>query len=280
MLLEGAIGDAYGSGFEYADENLKYNDLSNYVKHPTYGLGLGIYTDDTQMSVALAEMMLSDLEWTPLNIANKFVECFKRDWRNGYSRLFQAFLERISSGEQFLAEIKADSDKSGGAMRASCIGLHYSIDEVINKTTIQCKLTHDTPDGIAAAQASSLLTYHLDKDGKPVDAGKFINEHVKLHNWDEDYIGKVKAKGWMSVRAAITAVKRNTSLSALLKDCINFSGDVDTVATIALSAASCSRYYTPDLPHHLIAGLENGLYGKDYLVKLDSELNKKYPPCY
>lgn len=40
MLLELAIGDAYGAGFEYADEMIALNDLSRYVKHPRHRLML------------------------------------------------------------------------------------------------------------------------------------------------------------------------------------------------------------------------------------------------
>jgi ADP-ribosylglycohydrolase len=76
----------------------------------------------------------------------------------------------------------------------------------------------------------------------------------------------------MSVRAAITAVQRNDSLAALLQDCIAFTGDVDTVATIALAAASCSSEYQHDLPERLLADLENGPYGRDYLADLDRRL--------
>ncbi len=76
----------------------------------------------------------------------------------------------------------------------------------------------------------------------------------------------------MSVRAAITALVRNDSMSGLLKDCISFTGDVDTVAAIALAAGSCSQEIKQDLPHHLILELENGSYGRDYLIKLDKQL--------
>jgi ADP-ribosylglycohydrolase len=78
--------------------------------------------------------------------------------------------------------------------------------------------------------------------------------------------------GWMSVRAAITAVMRNDSMSELLQDCIAFTGDVDTVAAIALAAGSCSEEITQDIPNHLVTGLENGTYGRDYLIDLDKQL--------
>jgi hypothetical protein len=46
MLLELAIGDAYGAGFEYANEMIVDNNLSRYVPHPRHRPILGSYTDD------------------------------------------------------------------------------------------------------------------------------------------------------------------------------------------------------------------------------------------
>ena len=54
------------------------------------------------------------------------------------------------------------------------------------------------------------------------------------------------------------------------------SGDVDTVATIALGAASCSDEVAQDLPPHLAETLENGAYGRDYLVTLDVQLKARF----
>jgi len=54
MMIQLAIGDAYGQGFEYANEMIKYNDLKTYVKHPRHSLPPGCYTDDTQQSIAIA----------------------------------------------------------------------------------------------------------------------------------------------------------------------------------------------------------------------------------
>jgi ADP-ribosylglycohydrolase len=81
-----------------------------------------------------------------------------------------------------------------------------------------------------------------------------------------------RGNGWMSVRAAITAVQEHDSLSEILKASIAFTGDVDTVATIALGSASCSPEISDDLPPCLIDGLENGEFGRNYLATLDYRL--------
>lgn len=274
MLLELAIGDAYGAGFEYADQDYieRFNDLSRYVKHPRHAIVPGYYTDDTQMSLAIAEAIISGEAWTPANLANRFVAVFKRDPREGYAGRFFDFLNHVWDGAQFLAEIIPDSDKSGAAMRALPIGVFGTIDEVVEKTRIQAAITHNTPDGVHAAVAAALMAhYFIYKLGEKRHLGEFLEQHVS-GDWNMPWAGKVKAKGWMSVRAAITAIHRHDSLSEMLRACVNYTGDVDTVATLALGAASCSGEVENDLPEHLIASLENGSYGHDYLLKLDTQL--------
>src|SRR4051812_2777354 len=123
MLLECAVGDAFGAGYEYNDEALQKwgGDLSKgYVQHGKHtGIKPGMYTDDTQMSIAIAEAIVSGDEWTPKNIVKHFLAAFLRDPRDGYARRFQAFLEtkENQTPEGFLANIKPESEKSGAAMR-------------------------------------------------------------------------------------------------------------------------------------------------------------------
>lgn len=274
MLLELAIGDAYGAGFEYTDTDMirQHNDLSRYIRHPKHAIVPGAYTDDTQMTLAIAEAIVSGEAWTSLNLANRFVEVFKRDEREGYAGGFFAFLQKVKDGTEFLANIQGDSDKSGAAMRACPLGVFSTIEEVLEKSEIQAKITHNSPDGVNATHAAALMThFFLYKIGKKPELGKFLEQHV-AGNWSREWRGKVKSKGWMSVQAAVTAVMRNDRLSDLLRDCINFSGDVDTVATIALGAASCSDEYQKDLPDPLVWGLESGKYGREYLIELDRKL--------
>lgn len=274
MLLELAIGDAYGAGFEFVDIGLihRYHDLSHYVKHPKHDILPGAYTDDTQMSLAIAEAIVSGKPWTPEMLAGKFVEAFKRDPREGYAAGFYGFLQHVLDDKQFLREIRATSDKSGAAMRAAPIGIYPTIDLVIERCTVQAALTHNTPDGINAAVAAALMShYFLYKLGPKKDLGHFLEHHVN-GPWATSWTGKVRSQGWMSVRAAITALIRSNTMSDLLKMCIQFSGDVDTVAAIALAAGSCSSEIAQDLPAQLFDTLENGTYGRDYIRALDMQL--------
>nr|WP_255512213.1 ADP-ribosylglycohydrolase family protein [Aerosakkonema funiforme] len=160
-------------------------------------------------------------------------------------------------------------------MRAAPIGVFPTVEKVMEYAKIQAAITHNTPDGINAATAAALIShYFIYRLGPKSQLGQFVEGYVP-GQWSKPWQGKVKSKGWMSVRAAITAVMRNNSLSELLKDCISFGGDVDTVATIALAAGSCSEEISQDLPSHLIETLENGSYGRDYLIELERQLMRK-----
>jgi ADP-ribosylglycohydrolase len=274
MLLELAVGDAYGAGFEYAPQDVirKHNTGTYYIQHQKHNIRPGCYTDDTQMSLAIAEALVSGEHWTPPSLARRFVEVFRRDPREGYAGRFYAFLQEVQNGDEFLARIRPDSDKSGASMRAAPLGVLPTIGQVVETCRVQAALTHNTPDGIHAAIAAALMAhYFLYRLGPKAELGAFLEREVP-GSWSSRWEGKVGPKGWMSVRAAITAVVRNGRLSDLLRDCIGFSGDVDTVATIALAAASCCAEYEQDLPSNLVENLENGAYGRDYLLALDRQL--------
>ncbi len=184
MLLELAIGDAYGAGFEYVETEMigQQNNLSQYVKHPRHDIQPGSYTDDTQMSLAIAEAIISGEPWKQAMLAQKFVEVFQRDPREGYATGFSHFLQHVRDGEQLLRDINPTSDKSGAAMRAAPIGISPTIPLVIERCTIQAALTHNTPNGIHAAVAAALMThyflYHL---GPKKALGLFLEKHVHGH---------------------------------------------------------------------------------------------------
>lgn len=279
MLLELAIADAYGAGFEYASpEFVKVNNkLTAYAQHPKHKIVPGCYTDDTQMSLAVAEVLLTG-DFSREKLAEAFVAAFKRDPREGYAGRFYTFLTTCTSGSDFLARIQPTSDKSGGAMRALPVGLLPDIEQVKRYADLQARITHDTDDGANAAIAAALVAHYFRYElGPRSQLRSFLKKQVP-GDWDLDWSGKVGEKGWMAVRAAITAMLHSSNLSDMLLQCVAFTGDVDTVATLALGAASLApSIYQQNLPAELYSGLENGTYGSDYLKTLNARLFAAYP---
>jgi ADP-ribosylglycohydrolase len=284
MLVELAIGDAYGAGFEYAPPEfvLAHNTLAGYLKNPTHpGLFPGRYTDDTQMSLAICDHLLSGTDWTPRRIADRFVAAFHRDPREGYSRRIRAALTASHTGTQLLATVGARSDRSGAAMRAGPIGLLPTLADVLRCAQVQAQITHDTPDGIESAQAAALAVHYCRyRLGPTHQLPVWVHDQLRdaggRVDWSLPWHGPVDALGVHSVRAALTALAETTTLSGLLQACVGYTGDVDTVAAIALAAAACTDELHPDLPTVLYQDLENGPYGRDHLITLDQRLAARF----
>src|SRR5687768_8904758 len=153
MLIEIAIGDAYGAGFEFSPPDAaRPNDLGGYVRNLRYpALGGGRYTDDTQMALALAEAMLEDDPWTEASLWARFAAAHARDPRHGYS-------DRMLAG--FAAGcVDCRSATSGAAMRAAPLGLFRDPAEVEQRAQVQARATHDAPEAAEAATAVALAAH-------------------------------------------------------------------------------------------------------------------------
>ncbi|MEO3864242.1 ADP-ribosylglycohydrolase family protein [Rheinheimera fenheensis] len=276
MLLEIAIADAYGAGFEFAAPELitRQNNLSGYVPHQLYGM-LGNYTDDTQMSLALAELLVTDAEWTALNIADKFVECFKRDPRQGYSKGFYALLQQVEDGQQLLAELRALSTRNGAAMRAVPLGIIANKSQLLAYAKQQAAITHNTPVGIASSCAVALAAhYGLYQLGELSQLPAFLQSE-SFADWDYNWQQAVSVEAFDTVSAALSCLLRHDNLADLLQSCVSLSGDTDSVAAIAVGIASCFTSYSKNLPEHLKHNLNESKYGLAYLAKLDKQLLAK-----
>ena len=274
MLVEMAIGDAFGACFEMKPVSFveKYNNPISYpsTRHP------GIYTDDTQMAVAMAELMLADRKWSELSIANSLVACYKRDPRKGYARGFGMLLDACCDGEALLTAIRPNSVKSGAAMRSPPLGLFKTGSEVVAKAFKNASVTHDTDEGRNSAAAAALMVhcFAFRQEGKD-GLRDFVSYFVEGPWWTPWY-GPVGNLGYQAVNAAITAIEDSKTLSDVLRKSVAFTGDTDTVASIAMAAASFSREIKNDLPEALVQGLEDGPFGRKYLRGLDEELCSKF----
>ena len=273
MLLDVAIGDAYGAGFEFSPADIveKHNDLTAYRAH---GLGVepGKYTDDTQMSLAISQLLIDGKEWTSLNIADSFVQCFKRDVRPGYATGFGQFLRSINSGTEFLQKIKPESTRNGACMRSAPIDVLADISQIMEYSLVQAKTTHNSKSGILSSQAVAICAHYFFYNlGSKSDLCEFVNQYTKTQ-WDNHWQQPVPCSATETVNAIITALETSSCLKSLLIQSVSFSGDVDTVAAVALGIASQSGEYEKNLPGFLYDDLENGEFGRDYLLKIGEKL--------
>lgn len=274
MLIEASVGDAYGAGFEFAsrDKIKQKNTLTQYEVHPFYKSIYKKYTDDTQMALAISELLVEKHAWTSQNIADKFVEVFKRDPRQGYSKGFYKLLCTVNSGTELLNTIRPTSTRNGAAMRAYPLGVLKTETEILEKSQLQASITHNTKTAILSAQAIALMThYFLHKKGKKADLRAYLCEY-QSYKWQGQWHGEVAADAIQTVEAVLTILLQESNLSAMLKKSIDLGGDVDTVASLVLAIGCCSDEVEANLPDFLFTDLENRSYGYDYIQALDKAL--------
>lgn len=294
MLLEIAVGDAYGLCFESCDKDeiTPNNTLKYHDGMPPSFIKRGCYSDDGQMSIAIAECILNDEEWTAESVANRFVTAFKRDPRRGYTGPFYGILKSVKDGSELLKTINGDSKKSGAAMRAMPCGLYFEISEVIRRAEIQAKVTHNSWVGINSAICTAMMAHYFiyDIGPKHLLCHWLKTQHFseRLHSTvpfevEGDTITcwtpikkRVSTFGWDVIEAVIYAIEQHDSMKDILWQCCEFAGDTDTVAAIAMGVACWSKEIKQNLPDCLISTLENGSFGRDYLISLDKQLKEKF----
>lgn len=304
MLLYIGIADAFAKSVEYVDweENRElFKEVlafKKYCKHPKYKLEAWQYTDDTEMSVANALVLIeNDAPYTPLMFVNAWLREFVRGGkRQGYSRGFQKFLENVKTSEEFLANINPYSFQNGAAMRAVPIGILPTVAEVLDVATLQASITHNTPCGLFSARAVALMSHfalyiplpfhcHLEEyclDNLPAEDIKSFG-HVFRTRWDG---GEVKAtKRWPVAVNTVHAVVDTVvsygcfSLKVILEEVIKLGGDTDSVASIALGiVGSRTDLSQIELPPFMFVNLENGNpdTGSKYLLDVGTKLMDKF----
>jgi ADP-ribosyl-[dinitrogen reductase] hydrolase len=307
MLLRIAQGDAYGMAREYVKSSehpehvgqcLKFE---RYLAHPSYHkLPAGTYTDDTQMSSAIAEALIDSRAIAEVRgnceeslsyegFAGYFFQAFKRDPRDGYSREFQAILEEAKGVTHLRQLIIPNSTANGAAMRSVPIGVLSSPEQVCKIAAMQAMVTHATWGGINSAVSVALMSHFALYDRRD-----FKSMYHWCSNWSEahqlfrePWVGPVQENskdgkglgvGMNTAWAVQTLLEEEISLMGILKRCILWGGDTDSVAAIAWGIASC-RYQDEVLPEFFEADLEklNGSkYGPEFLKDLGKRLMEAY----
>lgn len=317
MILEIAIGDAYGRPFEFNTPEFieEHNDVLGY-KHRLGEEqdGIGIYTDDTQMSIAVAEQMGSDLPGTQVRFAAHFVTSYKRDPRKGYSKRITKALEETKPNLPFEFILKAKQagmSSNGSVMRAVPLGMMADPKEIMHRSIVQTSTSHGHIDAVNSAVMVSLTAHFFYHLYPRLEDKMLADKFIVYQEWMKSYMGVLfddilssymlrhdfkenpklecdsRTTAALSIKLAWGIQKdlklsagspvKKTSATKILKTAIAIGGDVDSSASIALGLYSLRPDAVMDLPDALYDNLENGPYGRDFLVDMDIQLQEKFP---
>lgn len=273
MIKEIAIADAYGAGFEFSSR-LKIasgNTADRYFEHELSGMSAK-YTDDTQMSIAIAELILAEPVWTDRIIASKFVDCFKRDPRRGYSKGLYGLLSAANDGEELLQMLVNISDRNGAAMRSVPLGVIKDRNELICKAKMQASITHNTDIAIASSCSVALAAHFGIHEKGHIEELKRFLEKEGFSGWNYSWFEEVSVRAFDTVSAALSCLMVCDSLKDLLIKCVSLGGDTDSVSAIAVGIASCFDEYDKELPIALINSLDEPVFGIEFFDELDEKL--------
>jgi ADP-ribosylglycohydrolase len=291
MLVEMAVADAYAIGWEFARKQQKAPiDFSVFVQHPTYAELLpGQYTDDTQRAIAncmvIKNHLPSDL-FNPLSYAEAYLEAYRRDPREGYSRGYQTFLKNVGDADDFLMNISRTKQSNGSVMGVAPLGLIQDMAMVKLASTIQAMTTHHPMTAVHAQIVALAVNYFTYGKGSKQYLRGWLIDHVDWVDQTDDsyrwsYLVDSHDRGLgTSIKASsissymVYALTAFDTMTQIIHDAIDRGGDTDSAAAVAIAVASCSDEITNDLPQHLIDAMDvaNPGFGVDFLNSLEEDV--------
>ena len=241
------------------------------------------YTDDSIMTVAVAEWLLTDrthshqtLEDIMVSYAGKYPFPM-----GGYGGTFATWLFNpknlinYKTGAGASERVPYNSWGNGSAMRASAVGwMFHTIEETEAVAEISASITHDHPEGIKGAQATAAAIF-LARTGKSKQEiksyiekrfGYDLNTHTdqirKTYGWEDSCQG--------TVPPAIRAFLDSTDFESAIRIAVSLGGDSDTLACITGGIAEA---YYGEIPAEILrkAVAKLPLQFIELLEKLKSE---------
>ena len=256
-MLGAIIGDIVGSIYEW--NNIKTKSFPLFSEKR-------FFTDDTVMTVAVAEALLNG--GTP----DDFIDSMKKIGRlypnSGYGGHFISWLFS-NDCEPY------NSWGNGAAMRVSPCGWYAkSLDEAETLAEISASVTHNHPEGIKGAQATTAAIYlALTENSKPeiksyieskygYDLNRTLDEIRPIYQFNETC--------QETVPEAIIAFVESNDFEDAIRNAISLGGDSDTLAAITGSIAEAAYGVPTDIEERALGYLDVTLFDvykhwKEYL---------------
>lgn len=228
----GAItGDIIGSVYEW--NNIKTKKFNLFSSK-------SFFTDDTVLTIALAEAILNEKDYG--QVLRKYYINYPDA---GYGESFHQWA-LIPDSKPY------NSWGNGSAMRTSPVGYAFNnLDEVLLKAKYYASFTHNHPEGIKGAQATSASIY-LARNGASKEeitayiAKQFHYDLTKsLDKIRPSYKFDVSCQG--TVPQAIRAFIESTSYEDAIRNVISIGGDSDTLACITGGIAEAFYGELPEI---------------------------------
>ncbi len=237
-IIGAIIGDVVGSTFEF---NNKIPGRFKLFRSDC------TFTDDTVLTAAIADALLhgrtfADAIW---DWGNRYVYA-------GFGHSFRNWKKRREKDP----DATNDSKGNGSGMRVCPVGFFAkSIEQAMSLAKESAVITHNSPGGIAGAQAIAAAVFMAKQQKSKEEIRNFIeeafgynlclthNEIRKLVN-DSDSAEKThREREWAenTCPVAIMAFLYSTGYESALRIAISYGGDVDTIACMAGGIAAA--YY-------------------------------------
>lgn len=262
-MLGAVIGDIAGSVYEFS--NTKDYNFEMFPAESSF-------TDDTVMTMAVAEWALNNDIYADIEAQTKILESIMVDMAKdvpcpmgGYGAGFHTWLfhpERLidyRTGKPASGRCPYNSWGNGSAMRTSSIGwLYDDIDITLKVAETAASITHNHPEGIKGAQAVSAAIFMARNGVSKEDIKKYIaakfNYNLDL-SWEylhDTYEWDSSCQG--TVPQAIVSFLASDNFESAIRRAISIGGDSDTLACITGSIAEA---YYKNIPEYMVSKAMN-----------------------
>lgn len=235
VILGAICGDIIGSWYE--------SNATNNVDFTLFHRN-SRFTDDTVCTIAIADALIDGRPFGPV------IRQWCRQYpRAGYGGMFRRWMYSESM-EPY------NSWGNGSAMRVSAVGAYGdSFDVVLELARQTAEVTHNHPEGIKGAQATTAAIY-LALTGKSKNDIRLIIEGITGYNLGRTCDDLRPRYGFevscqKSVPESIIAFLDSTDYESAIRNAISLGGDADTMGAIAGGIAAA---YYGEIPAHILDG--------------------------
>ena len=249
--MYGAIlGDIIGSPYEFdrGGKTKKFPLFSAYSE----------FTDDTVMTIAVAEALLNSRDDEADEVIRKRVVDRMQQWGRRYP--YAGYGTRFIWWLQDFDPKPYNSWGNGSAMRVSAAGwLYDEMDTVLRMAKLSAEVTHDHPEGIKGAQSIAAAILLARTGSTKAEIKSYITENFGYdlsRTCDEIRPGYYHVESCQeTVSEAITAFLEGENFEDVIRTAVSLGGDCDTLTAIAGSIAE--GFY--GVPENLKRECENRL---------------------